>query len=77
MVQILVRVFVGENHCHQGDGGNTHHVPGRSDGRTGQCNQASGDERSGAAEDGIGQIEAEGESGESYTYHPRKMYLRK
>lgn len=45
MIQILVGVFVGEDHRDQGDGRNAHHVPGRGDGRTGQGNQASGDER--------------------------------
>ena len=45
MIQILVGVFVGEDHRDQGDGRNAHHVPGRGDGRTGQGNQDSGDER--------------------------------
>ena len=66
MIQILVGVFVGEDHRDQGDGRNAHHVPGRGDGRTGQGNQASGDERGRTTEDGVGQIEAERESGEAH-----------
>lgn len=30
MIQILVGVFVGEDHRDQGDGRNAHHVPGRA-----------------------------------------------
>ncbi|KWZ95119.1 hypothetical protein HMPREF3231_00316 [Bifidobacterium longum] len=32
VIQILVGVFMGKNHRDQGDGRNTHHVPGRGDG---------------------------------------------
>lgn len=56
MIQILVGVFVGEDHRDQGDGRNAHHVPGRGDGRTGQGNQDSGDERGRTTEDGVARL---------------------
>ena len=63
--QILIRVFVREDHGDQCHGGHRHHVPGRSDARTGGVDQPGCDERRGSTEDGVGKVEAECEAGET------------